>query len=126
MPHVTLRVDADPVQLDRLTSALFRDVRELALVKVAKGRDTAPEGAKSGTGSPIADLVLTGLFSAGTVTAITKVVLAYLERTKARSVTWIDGDKSVLFTGISSDDQRALAQALAASAAKDDEAEPKS
>lgn len=114
MSEVVLRIDAEPAQQARLTTVLFQDLRATGLVKVAKAREEAPADAKAGVGSDLAELIVSGVFSAGTVTAVTKIVVAYLERTKARSVTWIDGDKKVVFTGIARDDQKALAEALAA------------
>ena len=113
MSEVVLRIDADPAQLSRLTTALFQDLRASGLVKVAKGREEAPEGTMSGVGD-VLDLIIKGAFSAGTLGAVTKIVVAYLERTKARSVTWDDGKRKVVFTGIARDDQKALAELLAA------------
>ncbi|MBP2325667.1 hypothetical protein JOF56_006052 [Kibdelosporangium banguiense] len=82
-------------------------------------RDTspAPEDAKSA--GQLTELVLTGVFSAGTITAVTRVITAYIKRTSARSVTWQQGDKKIVLTGLSADDQKALAEAFAENEARD-------
>jgi hypothetical protein len=119
MATATLRLDAgdvDAQQRNQLTKSLFESIRALHLVTVARAEQAAPAGAKSGTGQSIAELVITGVLSTGTVTAIAKVITAYVERTKARSVTWVQDGREVTLTGIAKADQSALAAALAATA----------
>ena len=99
MSEVVLRIDDDPDQLPRLTTALFQDLHSSGLVDVERARAEAPAGAKAGIGADILELIIKGVFSTATVGAVTKIVLAFLERTKARSVTWVSGDKKVVVTG---------------------------
>ncbi|KAA2260999.1 hypothetical protein F0L68_19620 [Solihabitans fulvus] len=116
MGQATLRLDAgdvDDVRRHRLTRSLFDDLRALHLVNIARPELEAPQGARSGTGQGVAELIITGVLSTGTVTAIAKVITAYLDRTKSRSVTWLQDGREVTFTGISQQDQAALAEALA-------------
>ncbi|HEV7907909.1 MAG TPA: hypothetical protein VGP03_07200 [Pseudonocardiaceae bacterium] len=116
MTEVTLRVDGGDVndaRLHQLTASLLKDLRALGLVKVARGEIDAPAGSKSGTAGQIAELVITGLFSASTISTIGKVIIAYVDRTKARSVTWEESDRKVQFTGMSKADQQALTNLLA-------------
>lgn len=119
MATATLRLDAGDVDARRrsqLTKSLFDELRALHLVTVARSERPAPAGAKSGSGQSIAELVISGVLSASTVGAVAKVISAYIERTKARSVTWVQDGREVTLTGIAKADQSALAAALAEAA----------
>jgi len=109
---LTVEADVEPHQLNELAAILFDDIRSLALVKVGRDSVEAPESAKSGAGVDIAVLMMTGIFSTATIQAISKIIIAYINRTAARSVKWRSGNTTAVFTGISSNDQRALASVL--------------
>ncbi|MCP2169655.1 effector-associated constant component EACC1 [Goodfellowiella coeruleoviolacea] len=118
MREAILRLAADnagPARLHQLTTGLYQDLRALGLVKVARADQAAPEDAKTGTAGSITELVITGVFSAGTLAAVAQVITAYIERTKTRTVTWVEGERTVTFDGISAKDQHRLVEALAAS-----------
>ncbi|WP_367136033.1 hypothetical protein [Saccharothrix sp. HUAS TT1] len=115
MADLTLRVVADGApdrELHRLTTSLFNDIRRTGGVDVARGRAEAPAGSKSGAAAQLAELVVTGALSAATLTAVGKVVIAFVNRQKERSVKIERGDETWEFTGISADDQRLLAEML--------------
>jgi len=109
---LTVEADVEPHQLNELAAILFDDIRSLALVKVGRDSVEAPESAKSGAGVDIAVLMMTGIFSTATIQAISKIIIAYINRTAARSVKWRSGNTTAVFTSISSNDQRALASVL--------------
>jgi hypothetical protein len=116
MDEVVLHIyngDGDASRLDRVTTALYDDLRESGAVRVRRADQDAEAGAKSGVGGSIAELVLTGTLSGGTVTAVYKVIVAWLDRTKARSVTWKDGEKELVLTAVSSKEQRRVFEQLA-------------
>lgn len=118
MRKAILRLAADnaqPAQLHQLSTGLYQDLRALGLVKVARADQAAPENAKVGTGASLVELIITGVFSAGTLAAVAKVLIAYIERTKARSITWVEGERSVTIDGISAKNEKTLVEALAAS-----------
>jgi hypothetical protein len=126
MTDVVLRVDSedeDPVWLERTTTALFGDLRSLGLVNVGRALEEVPAGGKSGVGQSIATLVVSGVLSAGTVTALYKVIAAFLDRTKARSVTWKENGKEIVLTAVSAKDQRAAVELLLAARAEPDHEE---
>src|ERR1700716_121255 len=100
MAEATLRLDTGDVddhRRHRLTTSLFNDLRTLHLVNVHRATRPTPDGAKSDLATEIADLVIKGVFSAGTIAAVCKVITSFIHRTKARSVTWVlkDGRKVV-------------------------------
>jgi hypothetical protein len=110
MTDIVLRVDAaDREQLDRATTALYDDLRALGDVRVRRGDEAAAAGSKSGVAGSIAELLLSG----GTVGAVYRVVVAWLGRSKARSVTWVQGEDKVELTALSGADQRRVIELLA-------------
>jgi hypothetical protein len=110
---------ADAREIERLTTLLGSDLRSLGLLSVRRDTSPSPENAKSI--GQLTELILTGVFSAGTITAVTRVITAYIKRTGARSVTWQQGDKKIVLNGLSAEDQKALAEAFAESETKDTE-----
>ncbi|MFJ9038124.1 hypothetical protein ACIRF8_16200 [Streptomyces sp. NPDC102406] len=118
MHELELRVDAGhgatPDQVDRQVRALFQDLRRLGALRVERGTRPAPAGAMAGAGHEIAVLVLSGAFSAATLKAVGNVVVAYVNRSKARAVEWeFDGNKGS-FTALSTEAQQALVDAVTA------------
>jgi len=94
---LTVEADVEPHQLNELAAILFDDIRSLALVKVGRDSVEAPESAKSGAGVDIAVLMMTGIFSTATIQAISKIIIAYINRTAARSVKWRSGNTTAVF-----------------------------
>ncbi|MEV7965680.1 hypothetical protein AB0O34_06815 [Sphaerisporangium sp. NPDC088356] len=118
MDEMRLQVDAGPgctaEQLDRTVGSLYKDLRVLGLFNVKREQVPPPTGAMAGAGYQLGTLVLSGIFSAATMGALGKVLTAYVDRAKARSVEWeFDGHKG-LFTALSRDDQHLLVEAVAA------------
>lgn len=114
--EVKLLVDAgavDEAELNRLTSSLFKDLRTTGLVKVVRSESESPANSKSGGASQLGELIITGVFSTATIATLGRVITAYIARTRARSVTWQDGDRKVELTGVSKEDQLALVELLA-------------
>ncbi|SFQ61305.1 hypothetical protein SAMN05421810_110217 [Amycolatopsis arida] len=101
-------------ELDRLTTALGRELRAVPGVTVARPAAAVPDGAKSGSAAAIGQLALTGLLSAGTIAAVAQVVVAYLKRHEGRSVTWQRGDRTITLTGHSTEEQLAVLRSLLA------------
>ncbi|MEV5612438.1 hypothetical protein [Streptomyces sp. NPDC052225] len=118
MSELELRVDVgDGVpaeQLERHVRSLFQDLRRLGALRVARKTTAAPDGAMAGAGHDLAVLVLSGVFSAATIKAVSNVVIAYVDRSKSRSVEWeFDGNKGS-FTAVSAEDQKAFMAAVTA------------
>lgn len=110
--HLTIEADdADSHEMERLTAVLFSDLRALGRLTVTRAKRPSPTGTMSA--GQLAELVVAGVFSASTMSAISKVISAYIRRTQARSVTWHQDDEKIVFTGISAEDQRRLVEALA-------------
>lgn len=114
MGEVTLRVDGgdDAAGLDRLTTILFGDLRALGVARVSRANGVDAAGSKSGTTQSIAELVLTGALPAAAITGVYKTITAFLDRAKARSVTWRQGDQEIVLTAVSGDEQRAFVERL--------------
>ncbi|MFD7990097.1 effector-associated constant component EACC1 [Streptomyces mexicanus] len=118
MHELRLRVDigdglpAD--QLERHVRVLFQDLRRLGALRVERATAAPPAGSMAGVGQDLAVLVLSGAFSAASLKAVGNVVVAYVNRTKARAVEWeFDGNKGS-FTALSAKDQHALVEAVTA------------
>ncbi|HEY0696677.1 MAG TPA: hypothetical protein VGD43_02580 [Micromonospora sp.] len=116
MGQLLVQVDVDemtdPRRLYELTNQLARDLRSIRDVIV--DRVTAPAGpdTKSPTVGQIGGLVLSGLLSAAGITALKDIVVAFVQRSGARSVTVRKGDNEVVLTGVSRRDLSAAAQQL--------------
>lgn len=93
----------DPGAMDAATGALLRELSRVG-APVTRAPEAAVEHAKSGAGTSLTDLVLTGGLSAAVVSAVASVVVGYIQRGAARSVTLTRGDRSLKVTGASADD----------------------
>ena len=116
--RLKLRIDSGPgataEQTDRQVRSLYGDLRTLGLLRVERGTVAAPEASMAGVGHDLAVLVVSGAFSAAALKALSNVVVAFVERSKARSVEWeIDGHKGS-FGALSAKDQQALVEAVTA------------
>ncbi len=116
--RLELRIDSGPgataEQTDRQVRRLYGDLRTLGLLRVERGTVAAPEGSMAGVGHDLAVLVVSGAFSAAAIKAVSNVVVAFVQRSKARSVEWeIDGHQGS-FEALSAKDQQALVEAVTA------------
>lgn len=108
MHEVRLVIDhrnPDPRAMDAAAGALLRELSG-AGAGVHRAPEPAPEGTKSGAAASLTDLVLTGGLSAAVVSAVASVVVGYIQRGAARSVTLKRGDRSLQITGASAEDIR--------------------
>jgi hypothetical protein len=115
MPTVRMQIDAGPVrasETDRACAALADDLRQVRHVVV----DTAPGTVGAGTKSPLTDsldtLLVTGTFSVAVVKSVRDVVLAFLARGQARSVTVEKGDARLVVTAATDDQLAAVVARL--------------
>ncbi|ONI91676.1 hypothetical protein ALI22I_07285 [Saccharothrix sp. ALI-22-I] len=123
MDDLTLTVDAhaaDERELHRLSASLLKDIRALGVVNVARAEGEVPVDGKSGWTPQLTELVITGVLSTSMIATVGKVVIAFVNKAKDRSVKVTKGDKTWSFTGVSKADQHELAQLLAAG--EDDQA----
>lgn len=96
-------------------AAARRLIIELNMEGVAAEAPTtvAEPGSKPGTALVLGELVVQGLLSTATVTAIARVVIAFVRRGAARKVEFTRGDEKIVIEGISATDQmRALEEWL--------------
>ncbi|MEU6097266.1 hypothetical protein [Streptomyces sp. NPDC047079] len=117
-PRLELRIDSGPgataERTDRQVRSLYGDLKTLGVLHVERGTAPPPPGSMAGAGHDLTVLVLSGAFSAATVKAVSNVVVAFLQRSKARSVEWeIDGTKGA-FRALSAEDHHALVEAVTA------------
>ncbi|MEU0273069.1 hypothetical protein [Streptomyces sp. NPDC006307] len=118
MDEMELRVDAgpsaSPEQIDRQVTSLYQDLRALGRFQVRRKPAPAPGGSMASAGYELGVLVVSGAFSAAAVKAMSNVLVAYIQRSKARSVAWeFDGHKGT-FEALSAKDQSALVEVVAA------------
>lgn len=116
--RLELRIDSGPdataERTDRQVRSLYGDLRTLGLLRVERRTVAAPEESMAGVGHDLAVLVVSGAFSAAALKAVSNVVVAFVQRSKARSVEWeIDGHKGS-FGALSAKDQQALVEAVTA------------
>jgi hypothetical protein len=116
--ELVLRVDAGPTasdeQVERQARGLYQDLRTLGLFNVERKQAPAPVGSMASAGYEIGALVVSGAFSAATLKAMSNVLVAYIQRSKARSVEWeFDGNKGTV-QALSAKDQNKLVEVMAA------------
>ncbi|MGH3324840.1 MAG: hypothetical protein ACRDOV_10535, partial [Streptomyces sp.] len=117
MYELVLRVDAGPMasdeQVERQVRGLYRDLRTLGLFKVERKQAPAPAGSMASAGYEIGALIVSGAFSAAALKAMSNVLVAYIQRSKTRSVEWeFDGNKGT-FQALSAKDQNKLVDVVA-------------
>lgn len=93
------RPGTDPQRLDAATRDLRRDLATVDGVRTTAATGTLPDGAKSGTLALVGTLVLSAVFSAQTVSAIARIVVAHLQARRDWSVTLERGDAKVTLSG---------------------------
>jgi hypothetical protein len=116
--ELVLRVEAGPAasdeQVERQVRSLYKDLRALGLFHVERKQAPAPAGSMASAGYEIGALVVGGAFSAASLKALSNVLVAYIQRSKARSVEWeFDGNKGT-FQALSAKDQNKLVEVVAA------------
>nr|WP_240929422.1 hypothetical protein [Streptomyces coryli] len=113
-----LRVDAGPAsvdeQVERLVRSLYRDLRALGLVHVERKQSPPPAGSMASVGYELGAIVLSGAFSVAALKAIGNVVVAFVDRSKARSVEWEFGEHKGKFEALSAADQSRLIDVISA------------
>ncbi|MFC8838670.1 hypothetical protein ACFT8Q_00775 [Streptomyces griseoincarnatus] len=104
---------ASDEQVERQVRSLYRDLRTLGLFNVERKQAPAPAGSMASAGYEIGALVVSGAFSAAALKAMSNVLVAYIQRSKARSVEWeFDGNKGT-FQALSAKDQNKLVDVVA-------------
>jgi Effector Associated Constant Component 1 len=114
----------DPGRLDELGRQLAKDLRAAGHLAVDPVPAAPPQMAKSGVKDEIAYWIISGAFSATTVRAIRDVIVAYLERTRARAVRVRVGEREVTLEGASATDLAAVTQLLTTLVPAEPPAEP--
>jgi hypothetical protein len=100
--------DADAVELDRLARQLRRRLLENDFEVQLPRAGNAPPDTRAPDSTTIGALIVTVAASRSAFVSTLKVIQAYLETSKARSVKiQVDGD-SLEMTGLTVDDQREL------------------
>ncbi|MER5393529.1 hypothetical protein [Saccharopolyspora sp. NPDC002686] len=103
-----------PQRLHQLHDQLSRDLRAVPGIDIRRAREEAPQNSKAGTGAQLAELIVTGTLSGGTVAAVTRVLIALINRSAKRSVTVkkANGDE-ITVDATSADVQRRIAELFA-------------
>ncbi|MER7079422.1 hypothetical protein SAMN02982929_02981 [Saccharopolyspora kobensis] len=105
---------APPQRLHQLHDQLARDLRAVPGIESRRAREEAPQGSKAGVGAHLAELIITGTLSGGTVAAVTKVLVALINRSASRSVTVKKADgEEITVTASSAEVQQRLAEFFA-------------
>ncbi|MBE1489639.1 hypothetical protein [Plantactinospora soyae] len=97
--QVTADDATDPRRLERLTTQLAQDLRAIREISVRPAVAPPQQGAKSATISQVGSLVVSGLLSAAGLNALRDIIVAYLQRSSARSITLRVGEREVILTG---------------------------
>ncbi|MEW1550629.1 hypothetical protein [Streptomyces tsukubensis] len=118
MYELVLRVDAgdeaSAEQVERQVTSLYKDLRTFGRYSVARKETPAPEGSMASAGYEIGALVVSGALSAAGLKALSNVLVAYLQRSRARAVKWEFEGNSGEFRALSAKDQSRLVDVVAA------------
>ncbi|MEU6270089.1 effector-associated constant component EACC1 [Saccharopolyspora shandongensis] len=104
---------ASAQRLHDLHDQLMRDLRSVNGIAVRRAREEAPQDSKSGIGAQIAELIVTGTLSGGTLAAVTRVITALINRSANRSVTVKADGREIVLTGTSAKVQRQMLELFA-------------
>lgn len=123
MSELVLDVLADDgytlTQIDALTFQLMSEIRAMRTFAVRAAEDRPTANGKSGVGQQIGTLIVSGVFSAAAIRSLRDVLVAYIERTKARAVRVRVGEMEVTVTGASRSDLAEIARYFSASVERD-------
>jgi hypothetical protein len=110
---VTVDIGGDDLELlDELVCGLCDDLRMLDMDLVRRPPSgPAPPGTRGGAGMSVTDLILSGVFSAGTLGALTRVLTEWIRRCGARRVILEEGGDRLELDGLARSDQRQLIDA---------------
>jgi hypothetical protein len=105
--------DGDAEETDTLTRELQEELLLLdAAESVARPEgEPVPAGAKSGAATTLGALLVTGVFSRAALNAMVSLVSEWRQRAQARRVELTEGEDSLIVTGLSGSDQKALIEA---------------
>ncbi|WP_433267087.1 hypothetical protein ACQPZF_00535 [Actinosynnema sp. CS-041913] len=107
MLHLT--VDA-PGTAASATNMLLEELLRAARVDIRHAPATLPDGAKSGAGMAMSELLLNGAVPAAVAAAVASVVTAFVQRGSARKVVIKSGDDSITVQGGDARTQRTLVE----------------
>ncbi|WP_051764553.1 hypothetical protein [Saccharothrix syringae] len=110
MAEIRLLVDT-PGGAASATNLLLQELVRGARVDARHAPADLPEGAKSGSGTTIAELVLNGTLSAAAAGAVASVVSAFVQRGSARKITVKSGEDEISLEGVDAASQKALLEA---------------
>ncbi|WP_329107693.1 hypothetical protein OG792_04790 [Micromonospora sp. NBC_01699] len=98
------------------TTALLRELSTGAGLGVDRLVESTggPAGRKAGEVVSLAELAITGAFSATTLAALTRIVVAFVRRGAARRIVLRDGDRTLTIVDPSERTERAVARWLGA------------
>ncbi|WP_345628645.1 effector-associated constant component EACC1 [Rugosimonospora acidiphila] len=88
-----------PAQLDLMTRELATDIQRYARLAARPVQSTPAPGSKSGSAVDIGSLLLTGVFSASTVKALSSVLKTWIAHRRAGTITIRDGDRKIEIAG---------------------------
>lgn len=97
--------EAEPRRLDEAARTMGEDLRRVG-VRADLEAAAVSGGGKSGQGMLVGSLVVTGVLSGTALNAIAKVVVAFVNRAAARTVTIVDGDQRITLKAASGSGQR--------------------
>jgi hypothetical protein len=100
--------DDDPGRFTVLLEGLRDDLLDLPVHAAHLATSEPPADAKSGTGLALGTLVVSGAFSATTLHALARIVIAWIQRTGVRRVTLSSKGNPLVLEGLSARDQRAV------------------
>ncbi|MFI9509626.1 hypothetical protein [Nocardia sp. NPDC052566] len=92
---LTINSGRDLEWLDEVTDELHTDLRAIGGLSVRRATAAAPDGTKSDVVTQIGQLVTSGGTGGIAVWAVRDVILRFLERTRATSITVKKGDREV-------------------------------
>ncbi|MGM1058172.1 hypothetical protein [Saccharothrix sp. Mg75] len=107
---IRLSVDA-PGQAASATDLLLQELLRGARADVRPAPADVPEGAKSGAGATIAELVLNGAVPAAVAAAAASVITSFVQRGSARKVVLRSGEDEITVEGVDARSQKAALEA---------------
>jgi hypothetical protein len=100
-----------PERLDALAAGLAEDLRTVRGLRIGNAGSTAVGPGKSPQAWDLGTLILSGVFSAATIGAVAQVLVAYINRSAARSIRLRRGEDEIEIVGSTRlDDPAVIAQ----------------
>lgn len=99
MADITIHVESSDEHQFFTMAELAEELTTGARAELRPAETWSPDGAKTGAGMSVSELVITGVLSASTLRAVSAVLVAWVQGRSKRKLTLKSGDEQLVIDG---------------------------